>query len=463
MDPRTRILLEAPVLPTLLRLALPNVVVMIGQASIGLIETYFVAALGTDALAGMALVFPLLMLMQMVSAGAMGGGILSAVARALGSGRRSEADTLVWHAVAIAGGLGAATTIAALAAGPWLYAAMGGRGESLAAANAYGSVIFAGAVLVWLFNSLAAVIRGTGNMAIPAFVTAAGLLVLTPLSPALIFGWGPFPRLGVTGGAVAVLVYYLGGCCFFAAYLWSGRGVLRPAAFPPRLRWPPTREILRIGAISSVISASTNISVATATGLVGVAGPAAVAGYGTGARLEYLLIPLVFGLGAPIAAMVGTSIGAGRRDRALRVAWIGAAMAGGLTEAIGLAAAWRPDLWLSLFGTDPAMLEVGARYLRTVAPLYGLFGAGLALYFASQGAGRLGWPLLAATSRLTVAVGGGMLAVAAGLGPTGVFAALALALATFGLMNIGAVAFGGWGTRAERSRPQPLPEPRPAA
>ncbi|HEY0572003.1 MAG TPA: MATE family efflux transporter, partial [Enterovirga sp.] len=143
--------------------------------------------------------------------------------------------------------------------------------------------------------------------------------------------------------------------------------------------------------------------------------------------------------------------------------WIGAAMAGGLTEAIGLAAAWRPDLWLSLFGTDPAMLEVGARYLRIAAPFYGLFGAGLALYFGSQGAGRLGWPLLAAMSRLTVAVGGGMLAVVAGLGPTGVFAALALALATFGLMNIGAVALGGWGARAERSRPQPLPEPRPAA
>jgi len=81
MDPRTAMLLEAPVGPTILRLALPNVVVMVVQASIGLIETYFVAKLGLDALAGMALVFPLFMLLQMVSAGAMGGGILSAIAR----------------------------------------------------------------------------------------------------------------------------------------------------------------------------------------------------------------------------------------------------------------------------------------------------------------------------------------------------------------------------------------------
>src|SRR5262252_7925372 len=134
MDARTRVLLEAPIGPTLVRLALPNVVIMVAQASVGLVETYFVAKLGTDALAGMALVFPIFMLIQMVSAGAMGGGILSAVARALGADRREEAGLLVWHAVAIAVGLGLATTLAAWAAGPRLYAMMGGRDASLAAA-----------------------------------------------------------------------------------------------------------------------------------------------------------------------------------------------------------------------------------------------------------------------------------------------------------------------------------------
>ena len=117
MDVRTQALLEAPIGPTLLRLALPNVLIMVLQASIGLIETYFVAKLGTDALAGMALVFPILMLIQMVSAGAMGGGILSAIARALGSERREEAGVLTWHAVAIAVGLGLVTTLAAWAGG----------------------------------------------------------------------------------------------------------------------------------------------------------------------------------------------------------------------------------------------------------------------------------------------------------------------------------------------------------
>jgi PAS domain S-box-containing protein len=147
-------LLEAPVGPTILRLALPNVAVMVVQASIGLIETYFIAKLGLDALTGVALVFPLFMLLQMVSAGAMGGGILSAIARALGSGSRERANELVWAAVAITIGLGALTTIAAQLFGPNLYALMGGRDGSLAAATTYSALVFAGAIPLWLFNSL---------------------------------------------------------------------------------------------------------------------------------------------------------------------------------------------------------------------------------------------------------------------------------------------------------------------
>jgi putative MATE family efflux protein len=444
MDPRTRRLLEGPIGPTLLRLALPNIALTLVQASIGLIETYFVAKLGTDALAGMALVFPVLMLIQMMSAGGMGGGISSAIARTLGAGRREDADALVWHAVAIAVALGALTTLAAWFGGPPLYAAMGGVGGSLAAALVYSNTIFAGAVLIWLFNSLANVIRGTGNMLLPAAVACAGAVVLIPLSAALIFGFGPLPRLGIVGGAAAVLGYYAVGSAVFAIFLWSGRGVLRPALRLPRLRWPRTYEILRVGAVASLITVTTNLAIAVATGLAGSSGPAAVAGYGTGVRLEYLLVPLVFGLGAPLVAMVGTSIGAGRRDRALQVAWTGAAIAGAVTEAIGLAAALHPTAWLGLFGDDPTMLAVGSQYLRIVGPFYGFFGGGLALYFASQGAGRLGWPLIAALLRLAVAIGGGWLALRLYGTIAGVFVALGVALAVFGLVNAAAIMAGAW-------------------
>src|SRR5882762_8800070 len=182
-DPRTRLLLEAPIAGTLLRLATPNVLVMVVQASVGLIETYFIGKLGTEALAGVALVFPVVMLMQMMSAGAMGGGISSAVARALGAGRRADAEALVLHAMAIAVSFGLVFMLAVLGGGPWLYGALGGSGASLAAALTYSNVVFSGAVLIWVFNSLSNVIRGTGNMAVPAIVTCAGAAVLIPVSP----------------------------------------------------------------------------------------------------------------------------------------------------------------------------------------------------------------------------------------------------------------------------------------
>ena len=443
-DARTRLLLEGPILGTLLRLATPNVLVMFVQSAVGLVETYFVAKLGTDALAGVALVFPVLMLMQMMSAGAMGGGISSAIARALGAGRRADADALVLHALAIAVSFGLVFMLGALGGGRWLYGAMGGRGASLAAALTYSNVVFSGAILTWIFNSLANVIRGTGNMAVPAAVTSAGAVALIPLSPCLIFGWGPLPGLGVAGGAVAVVAYYAVGSVALAAYLWSGRSVVHLSFHDVDFRWPLFRDILRVGAIAALITIQTNLTIAITTALVGRFGPAAIAGYGTGSRLEYMLIPLVFGLGGPLVAMVGTNLGAGERDRALRAAWISAALAAGLTEMIGLLAAAAPHAWLSLFDTDPAMLSAGSRYLHAVGPFYGLFGLGLALYFASQGAARLLWPLIANLTRLAIAAGGGWLALRWSGDLFPVFLALSAALAAFGLINAGAVAGGAW-------------------
>jgi putative MATE family efflux protein len=451
LDPRTRRLLEAPIAATLLRLAWPNMLVMVVQASLGLVETYFIGWLGTSALAGIALVFPAVMLMQMMSAGAVGGGISSAVARALGAGRREDADRLAIHAAVIGIGFALVFSAAALLGGRALYAAMGGSGAALDAALTYSNIVFAGMVLIWLFNSLANVIRGTGNMAVPAWVSIAGTVVLVPLSPALIFGWGPFPRLGVAGGGVALIVYYMIGVVALGWYLASGRSVVRLRLSGWRLERRLFGEILRVGAVAAIITVQTNATVAITTALVGQFGAAAIAGYGVGSRLEYLLVPLIFGLGSPLVAMVGTNIGAGQRQRALRSAWIGAAIAFGLTEAIGLTAAALPLAWLSLFDHDPAMLAAGSQYLRVVGPCYGLFGLGMALYFASQGAGRLRWPLTAAVTRFVIAAGGGWLAFRLSGDLTYVFCALAIALAVFGGINAAAVAGGAWFVKPARN------------
>ena len=444
MDPRTKALIDGPITPTLLRLALPNVCMTMVQASTGLIEAYFIGWLGTDALAGVALVFPWLMLMQMMSAGAMGGGVSSAVARALGAGRRDEADAVVLHALLIASSLALTFTVAMLAGGSWLYAALGGRGASHAAALTYSNIVFAGLILIWLFNTLASIIRGTGNTIVPAVVVVVGAALLIPLSPSLIFGLGPFPRLGIVGAATALLVYYGLGAIVFAAYLWSGRSVLRPKLMRTKLSWPLFRDIFRVGALSSLVSLMTNVTIALTTGLVGAFGPAAIAGYGVGVRLEYLLVPLTFGFGAPLVALVGTNLGAGRPERAIRVAWIGGFICFGLTEAIGVIAALFPMAWLTLFDRDSAMLAAGSTYLQVVGPFYGFFGLGMALYFASQGAGAMGWPLLAGVVRMVVAVAGGFLLLRWSANLTLVFAALGVAMLIFGLTIAGAVAGGVW-------------------
>ena len=433
MSPRTRALLHGSIVPTLLWMAWPNVLVMGAQAATGLIETWFVAKLGTDALAGMALVFPGVMLMQMISAGAMGGGISSAIARALGAGRRDQADALVMHALII-------------------YRALGGEGAELEAALAYSNVVFAGNVLLWVLNGFASVIRGTGNMLVPALVICAGVVVLIPLSPVLIFGLGPFPALGIAGGGAALLLFYAGGTAVLTWYILSGRNVARLR--PSRLRWPLFRDILGVGAVAAVTSVQTNVIIALATALVAATGAAAAAGYGTAARLEYLLVPLVFGLGAPLVAMVGTNIGAGQREHALRIAMAGGAVAFAITEAVGVAAAIWPQAWISLFSADPRVLATGASYLRIVGPTYGFFGLALALYFASQGAGRLFWPLSAGFLRMLVAIGGGWLVLRATGSLLWLFAALALGLFLHGVTLWAAIGSGAWFRR---------PAPGPAA
>ena len=452
---RTLALLQAPLLPTLLRLAGPNVLVMLAQSSTGLIEAAFVGRLGTEALAGMALVFPGVMLMQMMSSGAMGGGIASAIARALGAGRRGDADALVLHALAINAGLGLVFCLAGLLGGPALYRAMGGSGGSLAAALQYSNVVFGGAALMWAFNGLASCIRGTGDMLVPAAVITGGAVLLVPLSPCLIFGWGPFPALGVAGGGVALLLYYVGGGAVFLAYL-AGANLCGSRAGVRlrlhRLRWAPLWAILRVGLLASLVSVQTNLVVTCATAFAGGFGPAAIAGYGAGSRLEFLLVPLVFGLGAPLVALVGTNLGAGQRARALRAAWLGAAVAFAMTEAIGLAGAAWPGAWLGLFGQDPAMLAAGSAYLRAAGPFYGFFGGGMALYFASQGAGRLGWPLAAAVLRTLVAAGGGWLALRWTGSLTPVFLALGAGLLAMGAVNAAAVAGGAWFRRDAMGR-----------
>ncbi len=441
---RAQRILDSPILPTLARLAAPGALLALFQTAVSIADMHFVGRLGTEALAGLALVFPLVMLLQMLSAGAMGGGVSSALARALGAGREDTAKSLVAHALVIALGGGLAFTALLLAFGDALYALLGGQGEALAQALAYSHVLFAGAVGVWLANTLASVLRGSGNTLAPAVALAAAALVQIPLSGALTLGWGPFPRLGIAGAALAYVAAFLVASLLMGAMVW--RGGLQPGRAHWRLEWRVFREILRVGAVSSLGALQTVLTAVILTGFVGSFGTAALAGYGVGVRLELLQIPLVFAIGQALVIMVGTNIGAGRGARAKRIAWTGTALAAAISLVIGLTVAMFPGAWIRIFSDDPAVLAAGSQYLRIVAPFYALFGAGMALYFASQGAGRMVLPVLAGTVRLAVVVAGGALVVAFSGPLAAVFAVIAAGIALFGALIIAVVQRSRWET-----------------
>lgn len=444
---RTRLLLDTPIVPLLLGLSWPNMLVVLAQSATGLIELWYVARLGTDALSAMALVTPVLILMQNMSQGAMGGGIASAIARALGAGKRDKADSFVFHALVITAVIGAAFSILVLIAGRVLYRFLGGTGHALDGAMTYSNIIFGGMVLLWTFNALAAAIRGTGNMKVPGLVICGGALLLIPISPCLIYGVGPIPGMGIAGGGVALLLYYGVGTAVLGCYAASGRSLARIRW--ARLRWDFMREILAVGAVAAVNSIQINVTIAGTMAIVAAhAGPAALAGLGTGTRLEYLLPPLGFGFGAALVALVGANIGAEQPERALRIALAGGALAFALTEAVGLSAAVWPIAWLRLFDDDPEVLAIGATYLHIVGPFFGFFGIGITLYFASQGAGRLGWPLVAGLLRVVVTLAGGSLALWLTGSLSWLFAVYALGMVVYGAVIAVPISTGSWFRRS---------------
>ena len=297
----------------------------------------------------------------------------------------------------------------------------------------YSNIVFAGAITVWMANTLSSVLRGTGNMLAPALTLIGAALIHLPLSAALV------ARIGIAGAGIAYVTTFGIAALVMAAIVWRS-SLLRPRREDWRLEARRFREILRVGAISSLNALQTVVTAVIITGFVGRYGAAAIAGYGVGLRLELLQIPLVFAVGQALVVLVGTHIGAGRAERAKAIAWVGAGFAASISLAIGIAASVFPLAWVGLFSTDAAVLESGSRYLRSVAPFYPFLAAGIALYFASQGAGQVVRPVLAGTVRLALVIAGGLAAVSL----QGVFIVIAAAMIVFGALTMWFVHSARW-------------------
>ena len=432
LSSRTQRILEAPVLPLLLSLAAPNIGEAAARITFLTADALFVSWLGSDALAGVAVVFPLFLILQTATASGVGSGVSSAIGRALGAGEHARATSLAGVAVAIAL-LGAAlTTALLLVAGPALYAAMGLAGRPLEMAILYGGVLFGGAGFVWLMNLLANVSRGAGNMMVPAFAIAIGEAFHLALSPALILGWGPFPALGIMGAALAALAAYAVGATVLILHLVSHQALVRLRLHAVRFRRDEARAILSVGALSAASATLFQITTFFVAGLLSTLGSSAVAAYGAANRLEMLQYPITFAFGSAVITIVATAAGARDVDRVRRVAWTGAAVA----AAIGLlftGIALFGGRWMGLFTADPAIRDMGALYLLCQAAVFPFTGAGLACYFACLGIGFVNGPFVLAAMRLVLIVGGCWLALSLTGNAVAAFAAVALAIAFFGV------------------------------
>ena len=438
-------LLTAPILPTLLRLAAPNVLAMVMTVLVGVAETYYVGRLGTTPLAAMALVFPFAMLTQMMSAGAMGGGVSAAISRALGASDLVRAQSLVQHALLIGLGAGLIYSAVFLLWGPDFYALLGGLGAVQLQAVQYGQVLFAGAVLVWLLNTLASIVRGTGNMRAPSLALVATAILQIALGGALSLGAGPVPALGMVGVALGHILATAAGVLYFLWYLVRSQGRLTLHLQGFALQRALFVDILRVGAVACLSPVQSVLAILIFTGLLAQLGTEALAGYGIGQRLEFLLIPIAFGIGVAAVPMVGMAMGAGQVARARRVAWVAAGLSALNLGVIGAVVTLAPDVWARLFTQDELVLTFARQYLVTAGPTFPFFGLGLTLYFASQGAGQVMGPVLAGTVRLVLVAGAGWW-LAQHQGTAGDFYGLvAWAMVVYGVVTAAAVAFTPWG------------------
>lgn len=423
----TQRMLVGPVLPTLLRLATPNVLGLFATTVVIGYDGYIVGKLGADALAGVAIVLPIAMLMLQMSAGSLGGTTTAAVARALGAGDAGLAVRLARHAVLM--GLAASLLFAWGGTASGIYQALGARGAVLALALDYAGVFFVGAAAMWTVNVLSGIARGMGDMLAASLALMGTTALHLIVCPLLVFGAGPVPALGVAGAAASTVA--CNGLAAFALLAWLSRHAspMRLLGAGWTLRSDTSRTLLAVALPSALGPVLSNGSIALATAYVGTFGSVALAAYGIAARLEYILVPVTFGIGSALTAMVATNLGASQSARAKRVTWTGAAVVWAMTGAIGVAAALWPAAWMALFTNDPAVQAAGSEYLRIVGGCYGFFGVGLVLFFASQGAGRLGWALGASAARLLVVAIGGWLTVHVVAGPpAALYAIIALSL-----------------------------------
>jgi len=309
----------------------------------------------------------------------------------------------------------------------------------------YCVTFLSGAILIWLSGTLSAALRGMGSMRFSAMTMIMGSAIQVTLAGGLILGWFGLPKLGLVGAPLSVIAN--GAFVSLVSFIKLSHSSARVQFKLSQLLFKKAlfKDIFNV-ALPAFVAPVFNVgTIILLTGLVGQFGDAALAGYGLGARIEFLMIPLIFSVGTAMSTLVGIHVGAKKIARAESIGWLGACVTGLGSGMIGLTLVLTSHHWITLFTTDSATYLVAKQYIEIVGLCFAFQGVGLSLYLASQGANAMKWPVIATILRFVVAIVGGWAAVnyfSSGL--LGVFYSSAVAMILYGLIIAGAIKMGGW-------------------
>ncbi len=396
---------------------------MLMAATSNVLYTYYVSRLGAEAIAAVSLVFPMVLLAITAMSGGIGAGASSAVARALGAGDREQAAWVAEHALLLAAAIGVAFAIVIFFAAHGLFSLMGGKGAVLERATLFARILFGGAIIQFVGAMFDSILRAEGNVRIASVWSMVSIGLQIILTPIFMFVLG----LELPGAALAMLLSQLLATVPRAYWVLGGKGAVQPRLHRSRLSAKPLQDILRVGIPASLSTMITYVGTMVLTAVVARFGDAHLAAYGLGTRFDFMLLSVVFGVGASVLTLVGMATGAGQRQRAVVYLNTSIWMVLAMLAVPSLALAWHPELWLHIFSQDAEIEAVGSMYFRIIGPSYPFLGIAMVTSFAFQGLGRATAPMLWMIVRVLAVVGGAIACTAwLGMDEHAVFAAVAI-------------------------------------
>lgn len=444
-----RDLTQGSIFAAIVILAIPMILEMGMESLFAVVDIFFVSKLGADAIAVVGLTESVLALAYAVAVG-LSIGATATVARRIGEKDAEGAARTATHVVYLGLIVSAAMGLIGIIAAPYIYQLLGAEPRVVAIGLPFMRIMYGtNAVIVFLFL-LNAIFRGAGDAAIAmrVLMLANGLNIV--LGPMFIFGIGPFPKLGVTGAAVATVIGRGTGVLFAAWSLFFRKGGRIEVhghhwKFDARLLWNLIK--LSAGAVVQFL-----IGTASWSGLVRVIagfGSVAIAGYQIGLRvIVFVLLPAV-GLANAAATLVGQNLGAGKPERAERSVWIASGINAGLLGLASVVFFFFSRQVAGIFSTDPQVLEYTADCLEIVAYGYAFYGLGLVVETAFNGAGDTMTPtylnlFVFWMFEIPLAY---LLAYRFGMGPRGVFWAITAAFSVLAVASALLFRRGKWKTK----------------